>query len=202
MVQASERWYPPPRIGNLDFMIRFANRDYLSHPVALRTGEREGGWAPLLDGRVILTPLEHPLVVPSQHNALMIAAEWEMQQPYIKPDTMPIVRKRQSSFATPCVSHLLTRAALVYKRLYRHAWPPQSWTALSKASPRSDTPSLSRCLTTSKPTRSGVYSASTPRLRDTTDRECGFLAPSATDPMTGRRSRCSTTSSRHSFVRS
>jgi chaperone required for assembly of F1-ATPase len=36
--------------------------------------------------------MEHPLVVPSQHNALMIAAEWEMQQPYIKPDTMPIVR--------------------------------------------------------------------------------------------------------------
>lgn len=33
----------------------------------------------------------------------MIAAEWEMQQPYIKPDTMPIVRKRQSSFTTPCI---------------------------------------------------------------------------------------------------
>lgn len=82
-------------------------------------GEREGGWAPLLDGRVILTPMEHPLVVPSQHNALMIAAEWEMQQPYIKPDTMPITRLATTIMdrlveGKPEIRHALTLEMLDY----------------------------------------------------------------------------------------
>jgi ATP synthase F1 complex assembly factor 2 len=54
--------------------------------------QREGAWAPLLDNRPILTPMELPLVVPSKQNALMIAAEWEMQHTLVRPHTMPTTR--------------------------------------------------------------------------------------------------------------
>jgi chaperone required for assembly of F1-ATPase len=51
--------------------------------------------------------MEHPLVAPSQHTALMIAAEWEMQQPYVRPDSMPIVHS--SPQVRLCISSPLLR---------------------------------------------------------------------------------------------
>ena len=50
----------------------------------------EGGFALLLDGRGVKTPLRHALVVPTRALADAISAEWEAQGETIDPRSMPL----------------------------------------------------------------------------------------------------------------
>jgi chaperone required for assembly of F1-ATPase len=55
-------------------------------------GPHEGGFALLLDGRVVKTPARRPLAVPSRAVAEALAAEWDRQGERIDPATMPLTR--------------------------------------------------------------------------------------------------------------
>lgn len=50
------------------------------------------GWGVALDGRPLRTPARRELTVPSAALAAAIAAEWEAQDPEIRPETMPLTR--------------------------------------------------------------------------------------------------------------
>lgn len=63
--------------------------------VALQRGR--DGWEILLDTRPVRTPSKHPLAVPTEALARMIAAEWEAQQGKIDPGTMPATRYANSA---------------------------------------------------------------------------------------------------------
>lgn len=52
----------------------------------------EGGWLIQLDGRTLKTPGKLTLLVPTQKVADLIAAEWDAQKEYIRPETMPVTR--------------------------------------------------------------------------------------------------------------
>jgi chaperone required for assembly of F1-ATPase len=52
----------------------------------------EGGWGVTLDGRPLRTPARRELRVPSEPLATAIAAEWDAQDPDIRPETMPLTR--------------------------------------------------------------------------------------------------------------
>ena len=52
----------------------------------------EGGWGVALDGRPVRTPARRELAVPSERLAAAIAAEWDAQDPDIRPETMPLTR--------------------------------------------------------------------------------------------------------------
>ena len=52
----------------------------------------ENGWGVTLDGRPLRTPAKRDLQVPSEALAAAIAAEWEAQEPDIRPETMPLTR--------------------------------------------------------------------------------------------------------------
>jgi chaperone required for assembly of F1-ATPase len=58
--------------------------------VAVR--EAAGGWGVALDGRPLRTPAKQELAVPSEALAAAIAAEWDAQDPDIRPHTMPLTR--------------------------------------------------------------------------------------------------------------
>ncbi|HYM71454.1 MAG TPA: ATP12 family protein [Stellaceae bacterium] len=58
----------------------------------VRTRETERGWGVALDGRPLRTPAKHELTVPSENLAAVIAAEWDAQNPDIRPHTMPLTR--------------------------------------------------------------------------------------------------------------
>jgi len=51
-----------------------------------------GGWGVALDGRPLRTPAKRELTVPSERLAAAIAAEWDAQDPDIRPETMPLTR--------------------------------------------------------------------------------------------------------------
>ena len=51
--------------------------------------ETEGGYAVLLDGRVVKTPAKTSLIVPRVELARAIAEEWDAQEGTIDPTTMP-----------------------------------------------------------------------------------------------------------------
>jgi chaperone required for assembly of F1-ATPase len=53
---------------------------------------RDGGFALLLDGRVVKTPARRPLVVTHARVAEALAAEWDSQGERIDPATMPMTR--------------------------------------------------------------------------------------------------------------
>ncbi|MGE0725325.1 MAG: ATP12 family chaperone protein [Alphaproteobacteria bacterium] len=55
-------------------------------------GPADGGWAVLVDGAPILTPLRAPLVVPTEALAAAIAEEWRRQGEKVRPDTMPMTQ--------------------------------------------------------------------------------------------------------------
>jgi chaperone required for assembly of F1-ATPase len=59
--------------------------------VAIRREEGQGHLA-LLDGRPILTPARHPLLMPSAAVAELVAEEWRRQGEEVVPDTMPATR--------------------------------------------------------------------------------------------------------------
>ncbi len=52
----------------------------------------ESGWGIALDGRPMLSPAKHELIVPSATLAEAIAAEWDAQKDEIRPATMPLTR--------------------------------------------------------------------------------------------------------------
>src|SRR5215472_18792138 len=54
--------------------------------------QAEGGWGVALDGRPLRAPAKRELVVPSKALAAAIAAEWDAQDPDIRPETMPLTR--------------------------------------------------------------------------------------------------------------
>ena len=56
------------------------------------SGEIEGGFTVLLDGRAIKTPAKAALVLPSVALADAIAAEWDAQEEEVAPQTMPLMR--------------------------------------------------------------------------------------------------------------
>lgn len=54
--------------------------------------EGDSGYAVLLDGRPVRTPLKLPLAVPTRALAQAIAAEWAAQGVHVDPSTMPLSR--------------------------------------------------------------------------------------------------------------
>jgi len=52
--------------------------------------EEAGGWAVVLDGKPVKTPMRAPLVVPTQSLAQAIAAEWNSIEGNIDPRAMPL----------------------------------------------------------------------------------------------------------------
>lgn len=57
----------------------------------------EGGYAVLLDGRVIRTPLKRILALPSEALAVAVAEEWRCQREVIDPASMPLTRIANSA---------------------------------------------------------------------------------------------------------
>src|SRR3974390_2687763 len=55
-----------------------------------------GGYAVVLDGKVVRTPARQPLVLPNQALANAVVAEWENQQTVIDPARMPLTRLANS----------------------------------------------------------------------------------------------------------
>ena len=55
-----------------------------------------GGYAVLLDGKVVRTPARQPLILPNQALADAVAAEWQDQQTVIDPARMPLTRLTNS----------------------------------------------------------------------------------------------------------
>jgi len=53
---------------------------------------KEGGFVVLLDGSVLKTPSKLPLILPFKDMAQYVAAEWEAQDEFIVPQTMPCTR--------------------------------------------------------------------------------------------------------------
>ncbi len=60
-------------------------------------GERDGGFALLLDGRPAKTPARRPLALPSEPVGLAVAAEWDRQVAVIDPAHMPLTRIANSA---------------------------------------------------------------------------------------------------------
>lgn len=67
---------------------KFAKRFYKD----VSTEKSEGGWLIKLDGRTLKTPGKIVLLVPSEKAAQLIAAEWDAQTDYIRPELMPVTR--------------------------------------------------------------------------------------------------------------
>ncbi|MGD9502611.1 MAG: ATP12 family chaperone protein [Methyloceanibacter sp.] len=59
--------------------------------------ERDGGNAPLLDGKPIRTPGKRELLLPSRALAEAVAAEWRTQKETIDPATMPLTKLANSA---------------------------------------------------------------------------------------------------------
>ncbi|MFN3822701.1 MAG: ATP12 family chaperone protein [Pseudorhodobacter sp.] len=57
----------------------------------------EGGFAVMLDGRMVRSPAKTPLILPSLALADAVAEEWQAQQGVVKPDTMPMTRMANSA---------------------------------------------------------------------------------------------------------
>ena len=57
----------------------------------------DGGWRVVLDGKPVMTPGKHPLILPTKALAEAIAAEWDAQQDVIDPLSMPMTRAANSA---------------------------------------------------------------------------------------------------------
>lgn len=57
----------------------------------------EGGFGVQLDGKPVSTPAKTLLVLPTEALALAVAAEWDVQQGLVKPQTMPMTRMANSA---------------------------------------------------------------------------------------------------------
>ena len=67
---------------------KFAKRFYKD----VTTTSADGGWLVQLDGRTLKTPGKNTLLVPCEAAAQLIAAEWDAQLEYIRPELMPVTR--------------------------------------------------------------------------------------------------------------
>jgi len=67
---------------------KFAKRFYKD----VTTTPAEDGWCVQLDGRTLKTPGKMALLVPFEKAAALIAAEWDAQTEYIRPELMPVTR--------------------------------------------------------------------------------------------------------------
>lgn len=54
--------------------------------------ETDGRFRVLLDGKPVLTPMRMHVAVPGRALAEAVAAEWDAQEPFIDPETMPLTR--------------------------------------------------------------------------------------------------------------
>jgi chaperone required for assembly of F1-ATPase len=63
---------------------------------AAATKPEAGGYAVLLDGKVVRTPARQPLILPNQALADALAAEWQDQRTVIDPARMPLTRLANS----------------------------------------------------------------------------------------------------------
>jgi len=61
-----------------------------------RVAEGEGGFAVVLDGKLVRTPAGQGLYLPSKLLAEAVAAEWQAQAEFIDPVTMPLTRLAHS----------------------------------------------------------------------------------------------------------
>jgi chaperone required for assembly of F1-ATPase len=92
--------------------------------------EEAGGWAVVLDGKPVKTPMRAPLVVPTQSLAQAIAAEWNSIEKEIDPHAMPLtglanvaidrVRPNPAAFAAG-----LAKYAEADLTCYRAEGPPE-----------------------------------------------------------------------------
>lgn len=64
---------------------------------AVSTRPTDEGWEVRLDDRQLRTPGKQPLILPTEHLALAIAAEWQAQEAEILPHTMPLTRAANSA---------------------------------------------------------------------------------------------------------
>lgn len=64
---------------------------------AVSTRPADEGWEVRLDDRQLRTPGKQPLILPTEHLALAIAAEWQAQEAEILPHTMPLTRAANSA---------------------------------------------------------------------------------------------------------
>eukprot|EP01116_Phalansterium_solitarium_P014363 TRINITY_DN31995_c0_g1_i1.p1 TRINITY_DN31995_c0_g1~~TRINITY_DN31995_c0_g1_i1.p1 ORF type:complete len:311 (+),score=97.72 TRINITY_DN31995_c0_g1_i1:94-1026(+) len=75
----------------------------------------ESGYLVLLDGRVIKTPKDNRLLLPTKELALAIAAEWEMQGKNILPAEMPLM-----TLAATALDQVPERRGVVVDSLMSH----------------------------------------------------------------------------------
>ncbi|WP_298919215.1 ATP12 family protein [uncultured Roseobacter sp.] len=67
--------------------------------------EGEGGYAITLDTKPVKTPAKKALVVPTRRLAAAIAAEWDAQQEYVDPTTMPFTRTANAALDKVALQH-------------------------------------------------------------------------------------------------
>ncbi|MFV0409709.1 MAG: ATP12 family chaperone protein [Paracoccus sp. (in: a-proteobacteria)] len=65
----------------------------------------EGGWRVTLDGKPVMTPGKHPLILPTEALAKAIAAEWDAQTEVIDPNRMPLTRAANSAIEKVAPQH-------------------------------------------------------------------------------------------------
>jgi len=75
----------------------------------------ETGFQVRLDGKPVLTPARHPLLVRSAALAEAIAAEWSAQEQYIRPETMPMMQ-----LACTCADRLTALRGLITDELLNY----------------------------------------------------------------------------------
>jgi chaperone required for assembly of F1-ATPase len=79
-------------------------------------GEKEGGFALLLDGKIARTPAKKPLSLPSHALAQAIATEWVAQESEIDPAKMPLTR-----LANLAIDRVAEEAAAIREEIVRYA---------------------------------------------------------------------------------
>jgi chaperone required for assembly of F1-ATPase len=83
---------------------------------SVATRSTTDGWGVTLDGRPLRTPAKRELYVPSESLAAAIAAEWDAQDPDIRPETMPLTR-----MATTAIDRTTERRAEVAAEVANYA---------------------------------------------------------------------------------
>ena len=79
-------------------------------------GKTDGGFALLLDGKMVKTPAKKRLVLPSRALADAIATEWAAQESEIDPATMPLTR-----LANLAIDRISEEAAAIREEIVRYA---------------------------------------------------------------------------------
>jgi chaperone required for assembly of F1-ATPase len=79
-------------------------------------GEKDGGFALLLDGKMAKTPSKKRLVLPTRALAEAIVAEWAAQESEIDPTKMPLTR-----LANLAIDKVVEEAAAIREEIVRYA---------------------------------------------------------------------------------